>query len=247
MPSQTPYSVRFSTPTLIPRNRDHTVAVSVEYEGAAPTITAQTFTLFDPSGTKLIDGAAASFAAGVLSYDIAASVTDGKALGRGYLVRFEVTIGGDVHWFSNNGALCLQLLYCPVGTSDLTNRYSRLADLQSGGSASGLQKYITEAWGELLTKMYSGGLAFWTIRSPGNLKQWIMTRSLSWALADLALILGKGGPYRDESRRLEGMLKGQYEQIRSLLDVDENNSTATIQTQTAGVIQLSSTRGGWRV
>ena len=244
MGSETPYSVRFSTPTLIPKGRDTTVTVDVEYEGAAPTVTAQTFTLFDPAGTKLLDGVAATESAGTLSYTILAAVTADEDLGRGYLIRFEVTIGGAVHWFTNNAAVCLQMLYNPVGTTDLTNRYAKLAALQATG-ASDLQRYVTDSWSQLLVKMYSGGLAFRTIRSPGHLKQWVLTRALSYALADLSLVLGNGGPYRDEGRRLESLLKGQYEQIRSLLDVSEDNQTSTVQQSTSGVIQLSSGRGRW--
>tara|TARA_Y100000593_G_scaffold2827_1_gene5684 strand:+ start:6704 stop:7441 length:738 start_codon:yes stop_codon:yes gene_type:complete len=245
MPTETNYSARWASVTLIPKDRDHVVEMSLERNGAAPTVTAVTFTLFDTGGTKLIDAAAATETAGKLTYTVPAATTTDKSLGSGYMVRFEVTIASQVYWFSNAAAVCLQLLYCPIGTTDLVNRYPKLSDLQVTG-ASDLQAFVSDAFDQLINKMHSGGLPFWTIRSPSNLKPWLMTRSLSWALASLALVLGKGGPYRDESRRLEAMLKGQYEQIRSTMDVDENNSTSTVQTPTSGVIQLSSSRGGWR-
>ena len=245
MAAETPYSVRFRGPTLIAKGKDTTVNVSVEHDGAAPTIVSAKFSLFDPSGSSLVDSAVASEAGGVVSYTITAATTTTKSLGKGYLVRFEVTIGTFEHLFSNNAALCIQQLYPPIGTTDLTNRFTQLAQLQTTG-ASDLQKYITDSWSDLLIKMYSGGLAFWTIRSPGHLREWVITRALSNALADLALVLGNGGPYRDESRRMEQSLKAKYEHIRSLLDVQETNQGSSVQQPASGVIQLSTGRGRYR-
>lgn len=243
MGSQTPYSVRWTAPTLIPQGKLFTVEVEIEHSGAAPTVTACKFSLFNSSGSEIISSATASESGGALSYAVPAIDTADQAMGIGYMVRFEVTIGGYEFLFSNNCAIVLQTIYPPIGTTDLTDRYTKLAALQTSGTAAELQKYITAAWSDLLIRMYSGGLRFWTIRSPGHLREWMLTRALSFALADLALIVASGSGYRDESRRLERMLPGQYEQIRSLLDVSQDNSASTIQTPVSGVIQLSTGRG----
>ena len=237
-----PISARFRGPTLLVKNRDTVVEVDIEQSAAAPTTTAVNFSLFDSGGTALISSAAASDTAGTLAYTGAAADTASQSMGIGYMVRFEATIGGVEYRFSNNCAVCLQEIYCPIGTSDLTNRFTKLADLQPSGAASNLQKYVTDAWVNLTTRMYSGGLSFWTIRSPGHLREWLTVRALSYCLADLALVLGNGGPFRDEARRMEKTLPGLYEKIRSLLDTSEDNTTSAVRQSTAGVIQLTSGR-----
>ena len=246
MAADTPYSVRFKAPTLLPKSVETTVSVSIEHDGAVPTVTGVKFSLFSPSGEKLIDSATASESAGVLSYAVPAAKTSDQNLGKGYLVRFECTIASYEHMFTNNACVVKHKIYCPIGTSDLVARYSQIAQLQSGGATSELQPFVDEAWTEIQIKLYSGSLEYWKIRSPGNLRDWVLTRALSLALADLALLVGNGGPYRDESRRLEGTLKAKYEGIRSLLDLQEQNILTDQQTTTSGVIQLSTGRGVYR-
>lgn len=242
MGANTPYSCRWEGPTLVPKDKAHTCEVSIEHGGAVPTVASVKFSMFDQSGVVLIDSAVAAESGGVLSYTIPALTTQDQDLGIGYQVRFEVTIAGYEHLMSNNAAVVSQPIYPSVGVTDLTNRYTKLAALMTNGTSAELQKYITMAYQELLIQMYSGGLRFWTIRSPGHLREWILTRALSLALADLALVINGSG-YRDESRRLNRMLPGMYERIRSVLDVAEDNSAGSIQTPVSGVIQLSTSRG----
>lgn len=242
MAVRTLISARFRGPTLLVRGLDTIVEVDIERSAAPPTTTSVTFSLFDQGGNELISSAVATDTAGTLSYTVTAADTAALSLGIGYMIRFEVEISSIEYRFSNNCAVCIQEVYCPIGTTDLTLRYTKLPDLMESGAASYLQKYVTISWINLITRMYSGGLNFWTIRSPGHLREWLIVRALSYCLADLALVLGNGGPYRDEARRLEKTLPGLYQQIRSLLDTSEENTTSSVRQSTAGVIQLTSGR-----
>ena len=241
MADGTPYSARWTGPTLIPRGQDTTVTVDVEHGGSAPTVSAVTFSLWDSAGNVIVDAASASESSGTLSYTVTAASTTGETLGQGFLLKFSATIGGDQHDFYNDAALTLARLYPPIGTTDLTNRYSRLAALQTTG-ASDLQKFITDAWTELTTKFYSEGLPFWRMRTPSALRKWLTVQAVVYALDDLALVLGDGGPYREEARRLEDTLPRLYNQIRSLMDTDEDNSVQHQQQPAASVLVLSSGR-----
>ncbi len=241
MADLTPYSARWTGPVLIQQGETTTVSVDIEHNGSAPTVTAVVFSLFDSSGNTLLDAVTASESGGTLSYAIAGSVTTSSGLGAGYLVRFTATIGGDDHPFFNDAALCAARLYPPIGTTDLTNRYSRLSSLQTTG-ASDLQKFITDAWTELTTRMYSEGLPFWRMRTMGTLRPWLTAQALVYALDDLAMTLGNGGPYREEARRLEQTLPRVYGQIRSLIDSDEDNHVSQDRQSTSPVLVLSSGR-----
>jgi len=123
----------------------------------------------------------------------------------------------------------------------VTNRYSRLASLQTTG-ASDLQKFITDAWTELTTRMYSEGLPFWRMRTPSTMRPWLTAQALVYALNDLALTLGGGGPYREEAARIEATLPKLYGQIRSLMDSDEDNHVSQERQPVSPVLILSSGR-----
>ena len=133
MADGTPYSARWTGPTLITKSHDTTVTVEIEHGGSAPTVSAVTFSLYSPNGTAIVDGAAASESGGTLSYTVTAASMSSQSYDQGWALKFSATIGGDVHEFYNDAALCLARLYCPIGTTDLTNRYSRLAALQTTG------------------------------------------------------------------------------------------------------------------
>jgi hypothetical protein len=137
----------------------------------------------------------------------------------------------------------LARLYCPIGTTDLTNRYSRLAALQTTG-ASDLQKFITDAWTELTARLYSEALPFWRMRTPSSLRPWLIAQAAVFALDDLALTLGDGGPYREEARRIEESLPRLYNKIRSLMDDNEDNNLDEVHQPASAVIQISSGRIG---
>jgi len=239
----TPYSARWTGPALIPRGQDTTISVDVEHGGSAPTVSAVTFSLWDSNGTVIVDAASASESGGTLSYTVTAASTSSEALGQGFLLKFTATIGGDQHDFYNDAALCLARLYPPIGTTDLTNRYSRLAALQTTG-ASDLQKFITDAWTELTARLYSEGLPFWRMRTPSALRPYLTAQSMVFALDDLALTLGDGGPYREEARRIEQSLPRLYNKIRSLMDSDEDNNLDEAHQPASAVIQISSGRVG---
>lgn len=243
MADGTPYSARWTGPALIPRGQDTTISVDVEHGGSAPTVSAVTFSLWDSSGTEIIDAASASESSGTLSFTVTAATTTGKTLGQGFLLKFSATIGGDQHDFYNDAALTLARLYPPIGTTDLTNRYSRLSALQTTG-ASDLQKFITDAWTELSSRLYSEGLPFWRMRSPSSMRPYLTAQALVYALDDLALTLGDGGPFREEARRIEQTLPRLYGQIRSRMDDGEDNSIGAQQQPASPVLVLSSGRVG---
>ena len=240
MSTTTPYSVRWRGPVLLPYGRAWDVSVSVESAGASPTISAATFTLYTPDGTARISAQAATVSSGVITYSVASNTLTATDLGARWLVKIEATIGGVSLPFYNDAVVSLAPLYPPVGTSDLTGRYSKLSDLQSGG-APDLQTHITEAWGELTQSLYSDGVPFWKVRTPSALRPWLMARSLE--LDDLALLLGSENRYADEARRHGGMLDKLYASMRTRLDVSEENTISETHEGSSPVLILSSGRG----
>jgi hypothetical protein len=241
MSSTTPYSVRWRGPTVIPHGRAWDVSVAVEHAGASPTISAATFTLYDQSGAKVVDAQVATVSGGTVTYTLAGPELTADDLGPRWLVKFEVTIGSTTIPFYNDAVIALAPLYPPVGTTDLTNRYSKLADLQSAGS-SDLQAFITDAWGELVERMYEDATPFWKMRSPASLRPWLLNRALSYALYDLALLLNDDSHYSAEAKRLEGALERLYLSIKARLDTSEETTITDPVERASPVLLLTSSR-----
>ena len=226
---------------LIPYGRSWVVSVSVEHDGASPTISAATFTLYTPNGEARVDAQVATVSGGTLSYTVAADVLTLDDMGTRWLVKFEATIGGNALPFYCDAAVCLAPLYPPAGTTDLINRYSKLDDLQASGSSE-LQTYITDAWQTLTQKLYSDGVPFWQMRTPGALREWMIARALSYSLDDLALLLDGASHYSDEARRHEAMLDALYAQIRARMDTNEDNTAGDTNEGASPVLILTSNR-----
>jgi len=74
------------------------------------------------------------------------------------------------------------------------------------------------------------------------MRPWLTAQALVYALNDLALTLGGGGPYREEAARIEATLPKLYGQIRSLMDSDEDNHVSQERQPVSPVLILSSGR-----
>ena len=172
MADGTPYSARWTGPTLITKSHDTTVTVDIEHGGSAPTVSAVTFSLYSPNGTAIVDGAAASESGGTLSYTVTAASMSSQSYAQGWAVKF------------------------------------------------------------------------WRMRTPSSLRPWLIAQAAVFALDDLALTLGDGGPYREEARRIEESLPRLYNKIRSLMDDNEDNNLDEVHQPASAVIQISSGRIG---
>jgi hypothetical protein len=235
------YSARFSGPTLIERDKAQTVSVNIERSGSAPTITAATFTLYDPGGNAVIDGAAAAISGGEISGSIGAADLDGKSYGLGWLVQFDATIGGKVYRFLNDAAVCLARLYPPIAHTDLVNRHSDVANLLATGVTS-LQTYIDDAWSDLTNRLYSDSVPFWRLRTPSAFRAAMFSRSFALVFRDYSTLLDPGDRYAALADRYEAQYEEDVEKIRSKMDNGEDNTLSASNLSTASVIQLTTSR-----
>lgn len=237
------YAVRWPGPTLIARGRDWRVGAFIENSGAAPTFdAAPTLTVRDRSGNVVVDAATMAQSGSVMFATVAAAATASQTLGQGWTVEVSVIAGGITIPFFNDAVLCVAALYSPVGPTDLVSRYSRLDDLQVNGDQAALQSFVNEAWGELTQKLYEDSVPFWKLRSPAALRPWMMARSLSYALDDLALVLDGDSHYASEARRHEGMLDKRYKAIAAKMDESEDNTLSDQQQGVEAPLILTSGR-----
>lgn len=257
---ETVYAARFSGPSLIERNKAQTVSVDLERDGAAPSITSATFTLYKPSGAALsssYDGATATVSGGrITSPSIAAADTVNEALTKDWLVRFDATISSKVYTFYNDAALVRARLYPPIGQTDLVARHRDIAALRPTTLPS-LQDYIDQAWADLLTKAYMDGVPFWRWRTPSALRLPLLYRALGVIFRDYATLLDPGDRYTAladsyvGTDHTSGAAEKAYAAMRQKVDGDEDNTVSEDHRSGSPVILLQTTRrasgeGRWR-
>ena len=237
--AETLWSARWTGPSMIERGKAQEVSVSIELDGAAASVTSATFTLYQADGATVVDATAAAVAAGTVTGTIASGDTTGKTLGKAWLVRFDVTIAGSVFTFYNDAVLCLARLYCPLAQTDLVARHSDVAALVSA-SKGNLQDYISSAWAELLGRLYADSVPFWQIRTPSALREWMFARSFALIFRDYSTLLDPGDRYMEHADRYDAQTDKAYDQIRSRIDIGEDNKLEAEAKPIAPIIMLTS-------
>jgi len=243
---ETLYSARWSGPTLIEKDETQSVNVDIERGGSAPTITAATFSLYSPAGTLLLEDVTATESSGNVSYDIPSATLTDEALGARWLVKFSVTIAGDVHTFYNDAVLCLARIYPPIGHTDIAARHGDITNLLPSGTTS-TQAYITEAWVQLTNRMYSESVPFWRLRTPSILRGSLLYGALSLIFRDFSTLLDPGDKYESLADRYEGVYEKEFRSMRARFDSNEDNTISEAQVPTSPVLMLSTgPRRGYR-
>jgi hypothetical protein len=238
--SDTLYSARFQGPTLIERGKDQTVSVAIEINGGAATITSGVFTLYKPGGLVLVDGVAGTVAAGVFtSATIGAALTSSEALSQGWLVKIDLVIGGATYTFYNDAVMAAARLYGPIGQTDLINRHSEALSLSSGAN---LQQYISEAWRDIVISLYTDGIPFWKWRTPSALRAVHLSRSLELMFLDYATLMQGNDRYLQLASKYRQDYEAEYTQLRSTIDVGEDNQLDSDKTSGSSVIMLQTGR-----
>jgi hypothetical protein len=219
-------SVRFLAPTLIVKGVDSLVSVDVERNGAALNISGSpTLAVTDSEGTAISGSPFSVTQSGtVLSATITAAGTASADYAGNWLVMLSFTVSGERAYTAYNAAALVRTeLNPPVGVGDLEARNGVLTQIQANGRVS-LQGHIDQAWGELLSRLYSDESPFWTVRSPAAFRPWLLSRSMEIALRDAGATLGAANPYTREADRLAGLLEEQYLTLQVRLDDEQANT-----------------------
>tara|TARA_R110000822_G_scaffold41703_14_gene113501 strand:+ start:865 stop:1590 length:726 start_codon:yes stop_codon:yes gene_type:complete len=238
--SNTLYSARFQGPTLIERGKDQTVSVDVEINGAPVTLTSGAMTVYKPGGSTLVDGVAGTVAGGVFtSATIGAALTADEGLGQGWLIKMDLVIAGASYTFFNDSILAAARLYPPISQTDLISRHSEALSLSS---TANLQHYITEAWRDITISLYTDGIPYWKWRTPSALRAVHLSRSLELMFLDYATLMQGNDRYLQLASKYRQDYVAEYTQLRSTIDVGEDNNLDADKTSGAAVIMLQTGR-----
>ena len=220
-----PLAVRFLTPHLIIKGVSTVLQVDIEREGSAVSLeSAKTLTVYKADGSSPAGSPyTASLSGTTLSATIPPSDTSSLTVSGKWMVKWGFEVSSDrVYSPTNAAALCVTDLQCPVGVTDLTDRHSQMSTLLAG--AAGVQTKITQAWGELLSRMYADETPFWSLRTSGALRPWLIERSKQLCFEDMATAHPSGAIYQTQADRAGDKLEGLYNSLKVRMDDDQNNT-----------------------
>lgn len=249
MPAPTPYAFRFGAgPALVVRGQTTTVEVTVERDGAAPTITSATYALANEGGTSVGSGLAATVTGGNVSAAVPASWTTSEDLGPNWVETWSVVINAVTYTVKRDVALCAALLHCPVADADV------IAERRDLGRAEFLpddvaswQSYIDAAWKDVIDRMIEDGLRYWRIRSPSRLRRAVLARAMGKIMRDLSTRMEAGDKYDADADRWEAEYDKALGRLTLLLDQDEDGAIDAEQAEQPAVILTGRRVAGWPV
>ena len=235
----TTWTARFNGPTMIEKNKDQDVAVTIERAGAAASVSSATFSVYDQDGAAIKTDVSCTVSGGTATGAIAAADTADAVLSRNWLLQFDVTIGGKVYRFYNDAVLCKARLYSPIGQTDLIARHSDVVSLVATSKAN-LQDYIDTAWSDITGQMYSDAVPFWRFRTPSALRGPMFARCFELIFRDYSTLFDAGDRYSVLSDKYAEQYDREMERLRSKMDKDEDNILDGDSVPATASIHLSS-------
>jgi hypothetical protein len=222
----TPYSAQIRHVELLERNKNQTTSIKVYRDNALVIPTEAKYTLINPTSKKVVDSAVASIADdGTVSYPhTATQLPTSTQLGEGFIQEWWIKIEGYGHVFRRMTAVVLRRLYPVVSDIDLTAIYSDLEEVRPS-SLTSYQKYIDDAWYQILRKIRNKGMGFeYLVMSADSFYEAHRHLSLYLIFRDFHSSLGQSnGRFLDLAQEHQRMFMSEFESINFIYDETHQN------------------------
>lgn len=246
--ADTTYSVRFGGPTLVERGRDNEIRCEVRRSGSLVAPSAGgTVSVFDRSGTAIVDEATITVTASIATYTIADATTSALAFETGWRIEWSLTVDSLPRAFHNDAALVRKLLQPPFALSDLYRRMPKLDPSNAARAfaytAAELQSFMDEAWGDLTRRLLRSGVLLARVVDPSALTDVLRARTLQLVFEDAATTLGEAHiPSADRYRK---EYTSAWREFNTTLDNDQDGlEDSTARRPARPVVFLSGGRSG---
>jgi hypothetical protein len=222
----TPYSAQIRHVELLERDKAQTTTLSIYRDNALVVPTSAKYTLRDENGNAIVDDQTATIESdGVISYAHTSSeLASTLDLGEGYLQEFHATLDGVVHIFRRMCAIVLRRLYPVVSDVDLTSIYTDLEEVRPS-SLTSYQKYIDDAWFQILRKIRSKGMGFeYLVMSADSFYESHRHLALYLIFRDFHSSLGQSnGRYLELAQEHHRMYIQEFDAINFIYDEQHQN------------------------
>lgn len=227
------YTARFPGPQFIERNATQTIELRVYRDGALVAPSAATVSVYDSTGSAVVDAQTATIASSFSTYSIAAATTANLTLGEGWRVEWTATISGVVYVFRNDAALVRRQLYPVISDLDLFRRASSL-DPSSATVITSLttyQSYLDEAFLEIQNRLINTGRRPNLVISPYSLRDVHLYLTLALIFEDLSTRLNEAYELRAQEYRAH--YERCWGELKMLIDTDDSGEADDVHHRTA--------------
>ena len=231
----TPYAARIRAVEILERNKAQVTNLSIYRNNSLVIPTAGTYSLISPVGKKIVDAETADISGdGVVSYThTTTELKSSLNLGEGYMQEWSVTIESVVHTFRRMVSLVLRRLYAVVSDIDLIAVYTDLEELRPS-SITSYQKYIDDAWFQIMRKIRQRGSFEYLVLSSESLYEAHRHLALYLIFRDFHSSLGaSSGRYYDLALEHMKMYDIEFKSINWLYDQNHDNKADDPDKRTA--------------
>jgi hypothetical protein len=241
MPTADTYSARFTLPDLIERGVAGTLRCPMYRSGALVAPSSGTVTVFDASGTAVVDAATATITSSVATYAWTPPTT--LSLGERWRVRWSLAMpDGVTHRPENEAALVRARLYCPITEADLYRMESAL-DPSGAAPLTSLSSYadkIDEAWTQIQLRLIEAGNRPNLIIGPSSLRQVALDLALSLCFADVGSRVANP-VHTETAMRYRAAYETAWQRISLTYDTTDTGNTNDAKRSPSRSVWL----GGW--
>ena len=217
----TDYAPRFPLPEFLVRNQDNEIEAAIYRDGAISAPTSGTVTIYDETGSKVVDGAAVTVASSKATHTVtAATLPDTKSLSDLWQVRWALVMAdGQTYTFTREAHLVRLRLYPVISDTDLEAMHGDLSRWKARTSGN-LQSYIDEAWIQLQARLLQMGRRPWLVLSSSALRSCHLFLSLGLVFRDFATSAG-AGRFEELSEDYFRLYEGAFSTLSIRYDNDE--------------------------
>jgi len=241
MPTTDTYSARFTLPDLIERGVAGTLRCPMHRSGVLVAPSAGTVSVFDSSGTAVVNGATATITASVATYPYTPPTT--LTLGDRWRVRWSLAMpDGVTHRPENEAALVRARLYCPITEADLYRVESAL-DPAGAAPLTSLSSYadkIDEAWTQIQLRLIEAGNRPNLIIGPSALRQVVQDLALALCFADVGSRVANPA-HAETSMRYRAAYEAAWMRLSLTYDTTDTGDTNAPKRSPSRSVWL----GGW--
>jgi len=235
------YSARFTLPDLIERGVAGTLRCPMHRSGALVAPSSGTVSVFDASGTAVVDGATATITSSVATYPWTPPTT--LTLGDRWRVRWSLAMpDGVTHRPENEAALVRARLYCPITEADLYRVESAL-DPSGAAPLTSLASYadkIDEAWTQIQLRLIEAGNRPNLVIGPSALRQVVQDLALALCFADVGSRVANPA-HAETSMRYRAAYEAAWMRLSLTYDTTDTGDTNAPKRSPSRSVWL----GGW--
>ena len=234
LPEANHYALVVRYPAVYLRGIAHTAKMHTAHNGADVQPTSGTYALVDRDGDAVIAETATSQVSDGSTYAIGATALDDYAYGPGYREIWKLVMpDGTTRIQTREVAIARYPFEVPISQDDLTRVNPELVSM-FGTTATHLQDFIDEAWGDVLRRLWAAGRAAFRLVSSEQLHE--CCRELALYYCFRALGRRPDQAYLDQADHHWQRYEAAWASIAARWDMDDDGIADTDTRESVGTV-----------